>query len=230
MSERRSREPEDRLGGAIDGALHLLDRQILDSFDKMVGKVDDVELTEGPDGLEITGLLTGAAALLPRLGGRLGDTTVRHWRALKPAEPLRSHPWRVDMTDVDRLDSAVHLSVAREGVLRKDRERHRLGQLTAMEVVYPDGNRLGRVLDVRFRPADDGRLVLRSLIVGRGRPGTLLGYDRRGDQGPWLVRTVVRGLHRHTAITPAARAEIDWSAATVTLDHVPHDAPGHAFG
>jgi sporulation protein YlmC with PRC-barrel domain len=229
MTDRRnetsSKHPEDHLDGAIDGALHLLDRQVIDSEGGLCGKVDDVELTDERDGLEITGLLTGAAALLPRIGGAVAH----HWRELKPAEPLRARPWRIDMSDVDHLDSAVHLSVPRAGALRKDRDGLRLSNLTGMDVLGPDGTRLGRVLDVRFRPGGDRRLVLRSLIVGRGRPGSLLGYDRRGDQGPWLVRTVVRRLHRHTVIALATQARIDWEGKTVKLDQVPHDSPGPAF-
>ena len=67
-------ELENRLTGAIDGVLHLLDRQLIDCDGRFLGKVDDVELT--PDQttgrLVITALLTGPAALLDRFGGRLG--------------------------------------------------------------------------------------------------------------------------------------------------------------
>jgi hypothetical protein len=233
--------PEDRLGGAIDGALHLLDRQVVDVDGRLCGKVDDVELTQTPDALRVTGLLSGPPALLERLGGRLGDRTVRGWRELKPAEPLRDHPWRIDVSDVERLDSAVHLTVLRDGVLRKEKvdQELRLGSLLGMavhvsddgprEAPGPPGPRIGQVLDARFVPGPEGFLELDSLLVGRGRPGALLGYDRRGDQGPWLVRAVVRVLQRHTVIADARDAEIDWVARVVILPEEPRERPDHPF-
>jgi hypothetical protein len=233
--------PEDRLGGAIDGALHLLDRQVIDADGRLCGKVDDVELTPTPDALQVTGFLSGPPALLERLGGRLGDRTVQAWRELKPPEPLRDHPWRIDVSDVERLDSALHLKVSRDGVLRKEKvdQELRLGSLlgTAVHLSHdgpreasgPPGPRIGQVLDARFVPGPAGFLELDSLLVGRGRPGGLLGYDRRGDQGPWLVRTVVRALHRHTVIADAGDAEIDWVARVVTLPAKPRERPDHPF-
>jgi len=62
---------------ALDGNLELLDRQIVDHDGLMVGKVDDVELTERESGrLVVTGLLTGPGALGSRLGGALGNVVV----------------------------------------------------------------------------------------------------------------------------------------------------------
>lgn len=229
MSTSDDERLENRLTGPIDGALHLLDRQLLDCDGEMLGKVDDVELTQLESGLAITGLLAGWAALLPRLGGGLGRVLTERWAQLRPAEPLRTRPWRIDVDDVDRLDSAVHLGVRRDGVLRRDREGHRLGDLTKMRVVDPDGRPAGRVLDARFEPGDDGHLVLCSLIVGSGRPGSLLGYDRRRDQGPWLVRAVVRRLHLHSAILAAEDAEISWSERVVRARRRPDQRPDHAF-
>jgi sporulation protein YlmC with PRC-barrel domain len=219
---------ENRLEGPIDGALHLLDRQLLDCDGKMLGKVDDVELVETAEGLRITAVLTGPAALLGRLGGRVGSGLVRTWVRLRVSEPERGRPWRIDLDDVDRLDSALHLSVRRDGVLRRDREEHRLGELTGMDVLGPDGARLGRVMDARFEPDTAGHLVLCSLIVGHGRPGSLLGYDRRGDQGPWLIRTVVRRIHRHTVVADATTADISWDEAVVRLSDRPAGRPDTA--
>jgi sporulation protein YlmC with PRC-barrel domain len=229
MTEQLGDPRENRLERPIDGALHLLDRQLIDSEGALLGKVDDVELTQVGDDLAITAVLTGPAALLSRLGGRLGGGLVAKWAQLKVSEPHRTRPWRIDMEDVERLGSALHLSVRRDGVLRRDREGHRLGRLTGMDVLGPDGERIGRVLDARFEPADDGSLVLCSLIVGHGRPGSLLGYDRRSDQGPWLVRTVVRRLHRHSAIVAAEAADISWADSTVRLRERPSERPTHPF-
>lgn len=224
MSGRR----RNRLEGAVDGALHLLDRQIIDSEGMLLGKADDVELSERRGRLVATALLTGPAALLPRLGGVHGDALAERWRALRPTEPDRSTPWRVDLSLVHRLDNAFHLSVERDEVLAKEPVGHRLSRLTGMEGHGPEG-RLGHVLDARFESDGRGAPVLSSLIIGRGRPGSLLGYDRRGDQGPALLRVVVRRLHRHSVLVPVARTEIDWEPREVRVDHMPSDAPGHPF-
>jgi hypothetical protein len=235
MSQRQEEVSEqlpNRLGGKLDGALHLLDRQLLDCNGEMLGKADDIELTETTHGLTVTAVLTGPAALLDRLGGRLGATLTDRYRSLRVAEPHRDLPWRIDFADVERLDSAIHLKVPREGVLRRDRVEHRLGELTGMDVVVTGGpgqERFGSVLDARFSPGPNGRPVLASLIVGHGRPGSLLGYDRRRAQGPWLVRQLVRRLHRHTVIAEAASAEIDWDRGEVQLDRLPTESPGHPF-
>jgi len=222
----------DRLTGPIDGVLHLLDRQLIDSEGEFLGKVDDVELSGyGREPVVVLGILAGPAALFDRFGGKLGKVLVERWGQMRVSEPDRTRPWRIDIADVERLDSALHLSVRREGVLRRDHDaEHRLGRLTGMEVVDPDGSRRGRVLDARFEPDDDGRLVMCSLIVGHGRPGSILGYDRRRERGPWLVRDTVRWLHRHTVIVPAEEAEIDWAGATVHLRDRPTERPTHPFG
>lgn len=218
----------NRLEGPIDGALHLLDRQLVDRDGELLGKVDDVELTELDTGVTITALLTGHAALLPRLGPSLGGWLRDRWASLRVSEPRRTWPWRIPVELVDHLDSAVHLSVPRESVLVRDRQELRLGALTGMDVDSPTG-RIGRVLDARFEPGPDGRPVLRSLIVGHGRPGSLLGYDRRGDQGPLLVRMVVRRLHRHSRVVAAEDATIRWDVGRVEVGSEPTESPGHAF-
>jgi sporulation protein YlmC with PRC-barrel domain len=207
----------NRLEGSIDALLHLMDRQLIDADGRFLGKVDDVELTQRDAGLTITALLTGPAALLGRLGGRLGDHMVTKWEQLRPSEPHRTWPWRLEIDHVDRVDSAVHLDVRRDGVLRRDRQGYRLGALAGMTVVDPGGRRVGRVLDARFEPGADRALVLRSLLVGRGGPGSLLGYDRRGDQGPWLVATTVRLWHRDTRVVDIDSVQIQWNTEQVLL-------------
>jgi hypothetical protein len=235
MSQRQEEVSEqlpNRLSGKLDGALHLLDRQLLDCNGEMFGKADDLELTDTDHGLTVTAVLTGPAALLNRLGGRLGAALTQHYRRLRISEPHRDLPWRIDFAEVERLDSAIHFKVPREGALRRDRVEHRFGELTGMDAFVTDGSGrvpFGSVLDARFRPGPNGRLVLVSLIVGRGRPGSLLGYDRRRAQGPWLVGKVVRRLHRHTVLADATNAEIDWERRSVHLDPRPTEPPGHPF-
>jgi sporulation protein YlmC with PRC-barrel domain len=207
----------NKLGDRIDGALELLDRQILDVDGRMLGKVDDVELTQTDHGLTVTAVLTGQIALLHRLGGRLGNELTTKYVQLRPAERNRSRPWRIVMDDVERLDSALHLSVVRDELLRRDIETFRLGDLTGMSVREPDGRDAGSVLDARFEPSEDGRWVLASLVVGDGHPGGLLGYDRREGMGPWVIRKAVRWLHRHTRVVPVEHAQIQWNNRELRL-------------
>jgi len=90
-------------------AFDLLDRQIVDRVGVPVGKVDDVEMSD--DGRYVTALLTGQRALGARFGGRLGrwitDTATR-------LDIDRLGPRRIEYALVDRVDSAVHLSVRHE--------------------------------------------------------------------------------------------------------------------
>lgn len=90
-------------------AFDLLDRQIVDRVGVPVGKVDDVEMSD--DGRYVLALLTGQRALGARFGGRLGrwitDTATR-------LDIDRLGPRRIDYALVDRVDSAVHLSVRNE--------------------------------------------------------------------------------------------------------------------
>jgi sporulation protein YlmC with PRC-barrel domain len=206
----------DRLGGPFDALLHLMDRQVIDAEGRFLGKVDDVELTQTDAGLTITALLTGPAALLGRLGGRLGDELLTKWEQMRPSEPRRTWPWRIPMDRVDYVDSAVHLDVRRDDLLERDRKGFRLGTVAGMSVQEPDGREVGQVLDARFEPTD-GDLVLRSLLVGRGGPGSLLGYDRRADQGPVMVRRIVRLWHRDTRVVDITSAQILWNNEQVRL-------------
>jgi sporulation protein YlmC with PRC-barrel domain len=217
----------NRLGGPLDGLLHLMDRQVVDDRGLMVCKVDDLEVTEAADdSLVVTGLLVGAPVWVPRLGHWFGE----QWRRLGDAEADRLDPYRIDIDEIERLTQQITLRHHRAGSLRRQGSvpagsvRHRLQDLLGATVLGPHGNSLGNVLDVRLqpvaapagRPDAGGGLVLTALLVGRGRPGSYLGYDRRGAQGPWLVNRAVRWLHRHSGIVPlAAVDDIDWDAGTV---------------
>jgi hypothetical protein len=215
----------DRLSGSLDAVLHLLDRQVVDAEDLMVCKVDDVELTVFDDGvLGVSGLLAGSAALVPRYGDDgFGRRLRDFWRRLGPTEADRDDPYRIDLELVDHLDSAVKLEVGRDGALvRQGQRARRLNQLLQMPVQDLDGVRLGRPLDVRLarETSDPGeRIKVIGLVVGRGRPGSYFGYDRRPDMGPWLVRSVVRRLHRHSAYADLTDLEeLDWDAGVIRVD------------
>jgi sporulation protein YlmC with PRC-barrel domain len=184
----------NRLTAELDAVLHLLDRQVLDVDGRMVCKVDDVELVDDDGDLMLTGLLAGAAALVPRFGGRLGDRALRHWHRLGIEQDDRTWPYRIDLNDVERLGSAVELRVAGPGVLTRQRPQadglthRRLNELMWMRVHGEGGSELGNVIDVRVAPSGEAKggdpLVVTGLVVGRGRPGSFLGYDRSPVQGP----------------------------------------------
>jgi sporulation protein YlmC with PRC-barrel domain len=216
---------DNRLSGALDAVLHLLDRQVVDVEDRLVGKVDDVELTVFDDGvLGVTGLLSGPAALVPRLGDDgLGRRLHEFWRRLGTAPVDHDDPYRIDLELVARLGSAVELKVPRDGVLVRQGQRgRRLNDLLQMTVQAPDGGRLGRPLDVRLereRTEPGDRLRVVGLVVGHGRPGSYFGYDRRPDMGPWLVNRVVRRLHRHSAYVALDDLDdLDWDAGVIRVD------------
>lgn len=101
--------------------------------------------------------------------------------------------------------------------------RHRLTDLLGMGVVFADGRECDQVVDVRLAPSVRvpgplAELVVEGLLVGRMRPGTLFGYDRHPTQGPWVIKKIVRFLHRHTGYVGWDGVEdIDWDAGVVRL-------------
>lgn len=219
----------NRLERALDATLSLLDRQVVDCEDLMVCKVDDVELTEYADEpMEVTGLLAGSAALVTRLGGRLGDSLLRYWVRIGVEQASREVPYRIGLEEVVSLGSGLRVRGHREGYLRRQEgngpgTRRRLYELLGAEATGPEGMSFGRVIDVRLEPdrEAEGRIRVIALIVGKGRPGSMLGYDRSPDQGPWLVNRCIRWLHRHTAQVPMEYVDVDWEAGRVLLSRAP---------
>jgi hypothetical protein len=97
----------------LDAQQQLLDRQIRDKDGFLVGKVDDVELAELPDGrLAVTALLTGPGALGPRIGGTVGALSTRVWTRLTGKPPGSTN--RIEITDVADLGTVVTLAIGRE--------------------------------------------------------------------------------------------------------------------
>jgi sporulation protein YlmC with PRC-barrel domain len=90
----------------------LLDRQILDRDGEPVGKVDDVELDAGADGVPfVAALLVGQRALGMRIGGRVGRWIAAVALRLSVDErPTARIPYDL----VAEIDSAVNLSVRRD--------------------------------------------------------------------------------------------------------------------
>lgn len=94
----------------------------------------------------------------------------------------------------------------------------RASELIGLDVYDAGGQRLGVVTDLRC--VQDGPLRgsmqaprVAALIVSRRHTGSLLGYDRRGQQGPWLIRTVLQRLHRHAVLIP-------WQSVADTSDRI----------
>jgi sporulation protein YlmC with PRC-barrel domain len=108
-------EAEGRTPAVIDAYLELLDRQIVDSEGRMVGKVDDVEVAERDDGrIVVTALLTGPGALGPRLGGALGNVVVGTWSRLSGRRP--EEPQRIDWSRIASVGTVIDLTVTRATV------------------------------------------------------------------------------------------------------------------
>ena len=99
--------------------LHVLDHQIVDARGRMAGNVDDLELEERDGALVVTALLSGADALANRVEGRLG----RWMGSLEARLAETDTPSRVDFSLVERIDSAVRLSAARDGLQTHRAER-----------------------------------------------------------------------------------------------------------
>ena len=108
-------------GQRRDLALHLLDRQIVDTDGNAVGNVDDVEIDDS--GI-VTALLTGPQALAPRLGGRLGE-----WLLILSAGISRrstEQPTRIGVDLVTDYGTSITVARSREELgahLNEDRMR-----------------------------------------------------------------------------------------------------------
>lgn len=101
----------------------LLDRQIFDVDGLPVGKVDDIEMTEDPDGGPpvLTAILTGPLALGPRIGDTIGRWWAAVGRRLRPNDD--PHPNRIPISQVADVDRAqLRLTVSRD---RLDADRLR---------------------------------------------------------------------------------------------------------
>lgn len=98
----------------------------------------------------------------------------------------------------------------------------RVGHLLGMSVLSATGERLGMVKDVRVTApagtAGYGGLVVAGLVVGQRDVGSRLGYDRRRQQGPLLIRLIVGFLHRDDGyIAWEAVTTVDWEGRRVLL-------------
>jgi hypothetical protein len=228
-----SDQQDNRLRGPLDVGLHLLDRQITDCDGLMAGKVDDVELSELENGaLAVTGLLLGAPAFLPRLGHRLGPWALEKYRELGITRAGRTVPGRIELRFVERLTSEIRLNVPREKLIVPQQPpeghvlHHRFHELLGMQVrLVSHEDTVGRIMDARMEPQGDtvgDGIPLTELLVGRGWPRSLLGYDRNDARGPVMIGAAVRRLHRGSGQIAMDKVErIDWAGRTVLISQQP---------
>jgi len=206
-----------------DAVLRVLDRQVIGTDDLNVCKVDDIEVTDLPDGsLQVTALLAGTPALLPRLAGRPTRWMLGFWERMGAEQADRHRPYRIPLELVDDIGTDVRLNVPKLDVLERadlGPGRHPLRQLLALQVHSHLGDDFGHALDVRV----DERHRIIGVIAGAGRPGSLLGYDRHPTQGPAVLRWAVGFLHRHTVYIPWEDVEdLSWeTSALVTSNPSP---------
>jgi sporulation protein YlmC with PRC-barrel domain len=83
----------------------------------------------------------------------------------------------------------------------------RASDLIGLDVIDAAGTALGIVIDLRCVPDGPLRGAMQAprvsaVVVSRRHTGSLLGYDRRAQQGPWLIRIIVQFLHRNAIIVP----------------------------
>jgi hypothetical protein len=100
----------------------------------------------------------------------------------------------------------------------------RLSDLLGARVTTLEGREIGHINDVRLAPGQSihgvrAELLVAGLVISDRHAGSMLGYDRRPDQGPWLVRTLVRRLHSHASYLPWTAVEhVAWDQKRVTVD------------
>lgn len=152
-------------------------------------------------------------------------------------DTLRGEPGVVGFAEVSEIGSEVKLRESREGSSTTARTTTP-GSVTAWASCSPcvstcRGRRASghtpAVLDARIgpRPSGGGSPVV-ALIIGRGRPGSLMGYERSEERGPWLVAQAMRWLHRRARLVRlGADVELDWTEGVVRIGP---DADVRPFG
>jgi hypothetical protein len=102
-------------GRELYAALHLLDRQLLDRDGGLCGKVDDLELTEAPDGQwYVSAVLSGPGALWYRLKRR----RLGRWLRSRIGDVFGDEPDpdRIPVRLVSDIGPSIRLSVDRHAL------------------------------------------------------------------------------------------------------------------
>jgi hypothetical protein len=100
-------------GRTMDLALHLLDRQVIDTGGGMVCNIDDIEFAVPDDGAPpyVSAILCGPGALGPRIGGLLGSWMVAAHRHL--SRNREEAPDRIGFELVTDIGSAITVAETR---------------------------------------------------------------------------------------------------------------------
>lgn len=100
----------DRRTQTVSLRLDLLDMQVVDADGRPIGRIDEIEIEvadhDGEQSAQVRSFRTGAAALGPRIGGRLGDLIVRVSTRCAVDRPAPELPVRMitDWKPLIRLD------------------------------------------------------------------------------------------------------------------------------
>jgi sporulation protein YlmC with PRC-barrel domain len=78
----------------------------------------------------------------------------------------------------------------------------RASELLGRPVYAADGTEIGRIADLITERDGNGVPRVTAALVTPGRRGRLLGYERSGIQGPWLIERIAGWLHRDTREIP----------------------------
>lgn len=105
-------------------ALQLLDRQLVDRDDRLVGKVDDAELEPGDSGqMYVTAILSGPGVLARRLRlRRYGEWVEAVHRRFHGAR-TGTDPSRIPFTKVVSIGSCVQLAADQEELATQSTQR-----------------------------------------------------------------------------------------------------------
>jgi hypothetical protein len=78
----------------------------------------------------------------------------------------------------------------------------RASDLLGATAISASGAPLGRISELLCETGPDGVPKIVEVEVTRGRRLRLLGYERAGIQGPWVLEKLASWLHRHTQTIP----------------------------
>jgi len=85
----------------------------------------------------------------------------------------------------------------------------RASELLGRTVYAPDGTAIGVISDLLCAAGEDGLPRVRSAIVAPRHHTRLLGYDRPGIQGPWLIEKLAGWLQRGVREIPWPEVRLD---------------------
>lgn len=104
--------------------LNLLDRQLVDRQERLVGKVDDLELERGDDGsLVVTAILSGPGTLAQRMGFRRYGAWVQRAHRLLGGSDADGDPARIPFSKVASIGNHIDLAADQEELATQSSHR-----------------------------------------------------------------------------------------------------------